>query len=790
MAGQNIDFKNAGDTGYRTDQDAIEKYDDGEQAISSVLNRPNENLRYRSETLRTEGEAGKYRHDADMSWIIAPGNEYGLNPSPLPMPSVTFDKDGGTSGGIFVLSADIVLQPMGTPAADVKEAKAYTFDFTGPPAQTAVFTFTADLFSYAGANWREIIWEEVAAASISGAANVIVEGSPLHRVRIQFSDAGAIASDVNTAIIEEIGSINAAGLSYVMVGYGPTPIVMPPDPTYIMKGTREREMHYITSGAINTFFGTEANELADGDTIAVYYEWLEETSPGVGGRRQSTPTTERTGSPPNTEIIAGQLFNTSTNPERIPFCIPLAKRIGDELIFIDGTLVQDEDVQLGFVHFGEHGYTVNLVNDAINNATSVVNTKWKNDSYLNDDPGPEDVEFFIEPALNYIIGDLAGNDGAARIGMNTFASPPTPASSAVVGFLNTSSLETNLRTLLNTVNNRAALNANETVTGNYTHTGDVTLQGSTLNVDTGAAIQLLSDPVNMLISGFQTRTYLDSGNNNRVLLSGGQALVGGKPIVVNAETALDDFESLFSIGTDLPVGDSSQYYYIWLRSDGNFMVTDVGPEYHATLKKYTVPAAEVQATYTVNDYLLVDLVFTHKASATPQATWYYVAHYAGGSLRYFQETDIVFEVFNFDTPSTYPTTGSYVSTLKDNSLPGIPTAVTNLAYVGLNLRANDAAGTGSDWMHTTIYEPIVGYDVEYSNVERLSVTQRIYQSASSIGDKTRGQLLVNADNEFRREHDASLTVADVDVVLCSMALFGFYWDRKEAPQILHDYTAP
>ena len=94
MAGQYIDFENDGDTGFRESTDATEPYADTEPVDAAVLNRPAEHQRYRTEVLRTESEDTKYRNDADTKWIIAAGDNEGLN-SGVDVPGVAFDKDGG-----------------------------------------------------------------------------------------------------------------------------------------------------------------------------------------------------------------------------------------------------------------------------------------------------------------------------------------------------------------------------------------------------------------------------------------------------------------------------------------------------------------------------------------------------------------------------------------------------------------------------------------------------------------------------------------------------------------------
>ena len=66
MANQRVDYKyitgtgDVKDMGERTDEEAIQPYNDGEPANETIFRRPNENLRYRTEIARDEVEIQKY----------------------------------------------------------------------------------------------------------------------------------------------------------------------------------------------------------------------------------------------------------------------------------------------------------------------------------------------------------------------------------------------------------------------------------------------------------------------------------------------------------------------------------------------------------------------------------------------------------------------------------------------------------------------------------------------------------------------------------------------------------
>lgn len=436
MAKQSIDFKHAGDSGEREDPDAIERYDDGEPASETVFRRPVENLRYRSELLRTEGEDDKYLQDSDMRWVISAGNDVGSASGSL-MPTVTWDRTTGK----FVVSDDIVVQPLSTPLGDMKETKDYVF---GTAPADVRFSFTALLFAYEKANIRKIIWEAKPTGDIpGGACAAVVSGDPKHVLTITVRDDWLTqAADVQVALIAVTADLAIMGIGYSMVGTAGTLIsALPTDADYIMRSTWERELHYITPAQFVDFF--TSHTLVDGDTLSIWYDWMyDDVSGNNGGRKQSTTTTVDTGTgfPPNTHVTSGQMFITSDDPNKIPLSIPLCKRIGDDLLFLDGTVVKgDATHSLGYtaLPFSTNGY---IVDDALTSwvANGLLTANTHDGQSVSDWP---------------IIADT---------------------------------LQTNLEALQVYLNDKGSLVANEVVTGTWRHTAPLDVD-STLDLNTGAA---------------------------------------------------------------------------------------------------------------------------------------------------------------------------------------------------------------------------------------------------------------------------------------------------------------
>ncbi len=449
MANQNIRFRNAEDTGQRVDEEAIAPYEDGQGAGQATFRRPPEYLRRRSEFLRTAGEDSKYLHDTDKGWRIVHGNALGVNTGD-PIPSVTWDATLGT----FAVSAALVVQPMNTPDNDVKETKSYGFPIAVP---AGAVEFTAELFAYEGMNYRRIVWQELPFASIPNSyclIEVTGGGGELNTVTITVRDDGLTSvNDVGAQITAEAANLLLAGFTGTTSGTGSSLVdALPTDVDYTMSQTWERQLHYIEPGDFVSFFGSHS--LSDGDTLAIFYEWMVESG-GEGGRRQSTPTSGA--SPPNT-AAGTRLFITSEEPWKIPLSIPLCKRTGDDLIFIDGTVVTSP--QVGTVHFGEHGYTLN----SMVNAIATVGTPWADGSHLNGAASP--YAYTIEDALNYIIGDLASNtgtDGTERIGLTGMLMPSSPSNDPISW--SAGELRDYLVDVAAYLNRKGSLNAAETVTG-------------------------------------------------------------------------------------------------------------------------------------------------------------------------------------------------------------------------------------------------------------------------------------------------------------------------------------
>lgn len=468
---------------------SIKPQSDGERATAANLARAPENLRKRTEVLRTEMEGQKYLQDSDMRWVITSGQSDGLHtftPTLPAWPTVTswLKKVGdlpAKNRWLFTIdpATPLVVQPLNTPSTDKQESITWTF--VDPDAADITISMTRR--AYSGANIREVIWLSADHALIPGDyCTLSLSGEDDHILTITIRDDDLTQMThmsalfvANAAALATAGFVCTASSVYpgTFVKLSEIPIA---EQDYIFSATQERELHYIPASSFANFFAVNppglgyVNCLEDGDTLAIV--WLDLTDNISTGRRQAIPGNA------NTTVLFGQLFKTSDHPEYIPLAIPLCKRVGDELLWVDGTLISA--TVSGPVRFGENGYTVNRIAAAITTATTVsMGSRWCGPLA---DPVPTWAT--VQAALDGIVADLAGTQnlgvvavsstlGAYKIGMPTTAQPHVS-----LGYYNVAAagerLSRTLDQILGYLNNKASLNLNEAVTGDWSDTGDWT----------------------------------------------------------------------------------------------------------------------------------------------------------------------------------------------------------------------------------------------------------------------------------------------------------------------------
>jgi hypothetical protein len=325
-----VDFKTlAGDTGFE-DGPSIDPIVNGEPAKEATLGRPDENIRVRSDEIRQLLTEQKQLNDLDRSMIFLGGGD------------LTFSGSAVVDTGTITAAASMFLLGMATPGGGGSptflDSTKSTVSAGTPSNNEIVLTSVRALYETASLTESRVnlISFEIIDGGTSAPLTVTVEGSPAVHIKVQ------IEAGVHT-VQNVIDAINADGSALVLVlaslGAGSTSGNNAPTfsltewgsdlTARYLRGGAAGIAHEITSGGLSTFFGTAANQLQKGDTIAIEYDKVL-NSTTTGGRLQSTPD--------NANInVDGALFNTRRNPEKVPNSIPVAKCIDDDtVLFANG----------------------------------------------------------------------------------------------------------------------------------------------------------------------------------------------------------------------------------------------------------------------------------------------------------------------------------------------------------------------------------------------------------------------------------------------------------------------
>jgi hypothetical protein len=195
-----------------------------------------------------------------------------------------------------------------------------------------------------------------------------------------------------------------------------------------LQGGYDAEVHVVTPAQLSTFFGVSANRLQDGECLVLAYPSGPVQSGGIGGRRQSLQDLPgaRTGSPTdNTGRLAagaGMLVNGGLHPEKIPGAIPIGRMIQTGFRFIDGTILLKGtalDTPGTSLSLGESIYTILRL--AGSGGASFIHydgsSNWNPDLLVAPTNVPAGT---VEAAIDAIVDDLASmvsfEAGTRRIG--------------------------------------------------------------------------------------------------------------------------------------------------------------------------------------------------------------------------------------------------------------------------------------------------------------------------------------------------------------------------------------
>lgn len=380
---QYVDFSDNtnNDTGANTPT-SIQPIVNGEAVNQTVLQRPSESLRQRSEAIKNVLGDSLYLRDADRALIIA-------GPGKVTWPGSTTT----ANTGIPVLSDVLWILPSLTPGA----------------AQTSPVPPVASAFGVLHLKRDSDSMDSIAVTSMrrSYAAgdqiNVTVSAGAVFSCTLDTSEAGyqrtiAIVATPATTLDDVILALNGllptapdntqlvnAALEGGALG---TDIVLDAQPKQYVAGNFDGEGHAVTPINLAAFFTAEpGSALAEGDTLCVYFDTVTDTT-STGGRRQALPENS------NTAVPAGSFFNSRVNPDRLVNALPICKVIDDALVFATGA-----DIPAGSVAAPIGG--------------SAAGVAYAGGSAWAD--GTTNPATTVEDQLDKIITDLATGDGAAKV---------------------------------------------------------------------------------------------------------------------------------------------------------------------------------------------------------------------------------------------------------------------------------------------------------------------------------------------------------------------------------------
>jgi hypothetical protein len=331
MAKKYVDFAGSAfpsatlDTG-STAAASIRPIINGEAATQATLQRPDENLRARTEIIRTELENLKYLSQADRAMVVS------LEPV-SPVGTVLWT---GIGTGTFSITTGkrLTLRPflaprISTPAKVISRGVKFQTNLTvagpiNPPR------------AYGNANKYNVQFVNQSGAPVTVTydpllfrftINTDTAASTKTAVINAFNAAATTAGQGITATIDSGfgGDIFASGETFVQGGLLDY---------LVFAGAADAELHEIDHSTLASFFVDAANAMVENDVLAIWYDSLIDDA--FGGRQQSIADAPE--SPTIEDIPVGSLFLARRFPERLHNAIPVATVVAGQLLLVDGTL--------------------------------------------------------------------------------------------------------------------------------------------------------------------------------------------------------------------------------------------------------------------------------------------------------------------------------------------------------------------------------------------------------------------------------------------------------------------
>lgn len=378
-----LDYKNLTDDGLNA-ATAIQPLANGEQINQTVLQRPDENLRQRTEAVRSFVTDSLFLHNADRSFLlVGPGN--------VTWPGSTTVAQTGRP----VLSDVLWIIPMLTPgSAQVQPippvASAFgTLHLKRASDNMNSILVTSQRRSYAAGDQINI--EVSAGGAFSCTLQTEVTGAYRRTIKIVATPTTTL-STVITALngITPPAPDNTQLVTAALEGGAVNgDFILDTQARQFVAGNYDGEGHTITPANLASFFTSNPSEsLAEGDTLCVQFAMLNDTA-STGGRRQAIPENS------NTTITAGMFFNSRVHPSKLVNALPICKVVNGALVFATG------------VEIPAGSTAVSLSPRGASNLLYAGGPTWAD--------GTTNPATTVEAQLDKIVTDLSTGSGAAKI---------------------------------------------------------------------------------------------------------------------------------------------------------------------------------------------------------------------------------------------------------------------------------------------------------------------------------------------------------------------------------------
>lgn len=313
------------DTG-ENNASSIQPVLDGESVIGTVLTRPSESLRQRTEAFRDVMADSLYLRDADRSWVVTG-----------PRPTITWPgSTTAAASGIPVLGNALWVLPLLTPGAQANSppvASAFgVLHLKRSSDSSNSVSVTSRRRSYSAGDQINV----TVASGGSFSCALDVETGLRRTIKVVATGTttlGAVITALNglTPPAPDNTQLVTAALEGGAISGD---FILAPQARQYVAGNYDGEAHQIGVSTLASFFSSNPTQaLAEGDTLCIRYDMVSDPS-STGGRRQSILENS------NTNLPAGSLFNSRVHPELLTNAIPVCKVVNNDLVFPGGRTIQ------------------------------------------------------------------------------------------------------------------------------------------------------------------------------------------------------------------------------------------------------------------------------------------------------------------------------------------------------------------------------------------------------------------------------------------------------------------